>query len=324
MQTAIRRVCRLIGVRGGLLPARIVRMILSHSATRFWPAVFCMLAGIPPAHAQDAVSLQARHEILRDQMAANPYRRPIQIESSQRTGNLDGDSYALVEQPFAVAGPALQGMDHWCDILILHLNIKRCRASTGEAGDILSLSIGGKHDQLSTESSVVNFRYQESKSGGDYLQVMLDAGTGPLDTSDYRIVLEATAVDVGSTFLHLSYTYAYGVMARLAMQSYLATIGRNKVGFTSTGMTSDGEPIHIRGMRGVVERNTMRYYLAIEAYLGALSVPAPEQTDKRLNDWYTAIERYPQLHELERDEYLRLKHAELRSQHVPGPTAARN
>ena len=73
--------------------------------------------------------------------------------------------------------------------------------------------------------------------------------------------------------MHLSYSYDYGVAARVAMQGYLATIGRDKVGFSVVGTQADGQPVYIGGTRGVVERNTMRYYLAIEAYLGALSLP---------------------------------------------------
>jgi len=107
--------------------------------------------------------------------------------------------------------------------------------------------------------------------------------------------------------------------ARIAMQSYLATIGRNKVGFSVTGRTADSQPVYMGGMRGVVERNTMRYYLAIETYLGALSVPASQQVEKRLNAWHAGVERYPvQLHELERDEYLAMKRKEIRRQQQPG------
>ena len=103
--------------------------------------------------------------------------------------------------------------------------------------------------------------------------------------------------------------------ANVAMQGYLATIGRNKVGFSVVDHTDDGQPIYIGGMRGVVERNTMRYFLAIEAYLGALTTAPQERLEKRLNDWFTGIERYPrQLHELERDEYLDMKHKEIQRQ----------
>ena len=55
----------------------------------------------------------------------------------------------------------------------------------------------------------------------------------------------------------------------------------------------------------------MRYYLAIEAFLGAESAPPQERLEKRLRAWFAAIERYPrQLHEMERGEYLVMKRRE--------------
>jgi hypothetical protein len=126
----------------------------------------------------------------------------------------------------------------------------------------------------------------------------------------------------GKTFIHLSYSYAYGLVGRLAMQAYLGTTGRNKVGFTVAGTQTDGQPLHIGGMRGVVERNTMRYHLAIEAFLGALSEPPQAQLEKRLHDWFAAIERYPlQLHEMEQAAYLDMKRKEYRRQQAEPPEA---
>ena len=145
----------------------------------------------------------------------------------------------------------------------------------------------------------------------------LDADEGPLGTRNYRIVLEAVPAEGGQTFIRFSYSYSYGMVGRLAMQSYLGTIGRNKVGFTVLGTDADGQPRYIGGMRGVVERNTMRYYLAIEAFLGALSAPPQARVEKSLNDWFAAIERYPrQLHEMERGDYLDMKRREYSRQQV--------
>ena len=73
-------------------------------------------------------------------------------------------------------------------------------------------------------------------------------------------------------------------------------------------------------LRGVVERNTMRYYLAIEAYLGSLSAPPAEQQERRLRDWFAATERHArQLHEMERDEYLTMKRNEVQRQRALQP-----
>jgi hypothetical protein len=123
----------------------------------------------------------------------------------------------------------------------------------------------------------------------------------------------------------MSYSYAYGMAARMAMQGYLATVGRDKFGFSITGKSDVGKPVYIDGVRGVVERNTMRYYLAIEAYLGALSTPPADQTEKRLRDWFDAVERYPQqLHELDRNEYLDMKRREVQRQQATAKAAKPN
>jgi hypothetical protein len=68
-------------------------------------------------------------------------------------------------------------------------------------------------------------------------------------------------------------------------------------------------------MRGVAERNTMRYYLAIDAYLDSIALPAPQQLEKRLQAWFDATEKYPrQLREVDREAYLRMKRDEVRRQ----------
>lgn len=286
-------------------------------------ALFCTLVGLPPAHAQDATSLKARHAALRQQLASNQFQRPLYLESSQSSGDIKGDIYALVEQPYAMVAPALQDIGHWCDILILHLNVKSCRVSSPKAGKTLSLHIGRKFDQPLADAYLFEFLYKAVAAMPDYLRMVLNAEEGPLGTSRYRIVLEVVELDVKRSFLHLSYSYAYGMAARVAMQGYLATVGRDKVGFSIARSNANGQPIYIGNMRGMVERNTMRYYLAIEAYLGALSAPPPAQLEKRLNAWYAGIERYPvQLHDLERGEYLDMKRKEILRQQALGLAAA--
>ena len=104
------------------------------------------------------------------------------------------------------------------------------------------------------------------------------------------------------------------------MNAYLATTGRRKVGFTVVGTRANGEPEYIRGIRGVVERNTVRYYLAIDACLGALDAPPAEQLERRLEGWFDGAERYSrQLHELDREDYFELKRSEYSRQQEAAP-----
>ena len=83
------------------------------------------LAAAGPVQAQDAAALNARDAALSGALSNNPFQRPLVLESSERDDGLRGDIHARVEQPFAVVGPALQGIDRWCDILVLHLNVKQ-------------------------------------------------------------------------------------------------------------------------------------------------------------------------------------------------------
>jgi hypothetical protein len=115
----------------------------------------------------------------------------------------------------------------------------------------------------------------------------------------------------------MRYAYQFGFEARLAMDAYLATTGSGKVGFTRIDAPGEAQPRYIGGMRGVVERNTIRYFLSVDAYLAALSAPPPQRLDVSLDRWYTATERYPrQLHEVDRATYLAMKHREYQRQQV--------
>ncbi len=99
------------------------------------------------------------------------------------------------------------------------------------------------------------------------------------------------------------------------MKLYLATAGRGKRGFTVIEGLDSAEPQFIGGPRGAIERNTMRYYLAIDSYLGTRGAPAPERLALSMKRWFDATERYPeQLHEIERADYLEMKRSEYRRQ----------
>jgi hypothetical protein len=274
-------------------------------------AAAMLCAGAALAQAGDADNLRAKYAELRPQLSNNQFHKPLYLDSSEAGDSLTGDVYALIDHPFATAAAALSGPGEWCEILFLPFNTKYCRVSAGEQGSVLNVRIGRKADQPVDEAYPVAFSHRVAAQTAEYLQVQLGAEKGPLGTRNYRIVLEAVPVEKGRTFIHLSYSYGYGTMGRVAMQLYLGTTGRDKVGFTVAGTQADGQPQHIGGMRGVIERNSMRYYLAIEAFLGALSAPPQAQFEKRLRDWFVATERYPrQLHEMEQTAYLEMKRRE--------------
>ena len=264
------------------------------------------LALTVPVQAQDAQGLRARHAALRAELANNPFGRPLYVESSENSGEHKGAIYAVIEQPFKHVGAALRRAGQWCDVLILQANVKKCESSNSGA-EALSMFIARKPTDPAERAQRVDFSYAVPAAGADYLRVTLNSLQGPFDT-DYRIRLEAAPLDPNRTFLHHAYTYTLRGAARMGMQVYLASSGRDKVGFSVVDRTREGQPVQVGGMRGVVERNTMRYYLALEAYLGTLEAPAAERMEQRLRAFHAGLERYPrQLHEMELAEYLDIK-----------------
>ena len=257
-------------------------------------------------------ALRDRYQSMGPQLERNVFGRKLSLRSNEAADRLSGDVYAVIDHPFSEVERALKQPAVWCDILMLHLNTKHCAVQPGGGrGTTVAVAVGRKFDQPLDSAQRIAFSYRIGAATADYLDVRLDAAEGPMSTRNYRIVLEATPVDSRQTFIHLGYAYAYGTAARLAMKGYLATLGSDKVGFTTVpaaGEASGGKPALIGGVRGVVERNTMRYYLAIDAYLDA---PGPQGREKRLGEWFDDTERYaPQLHEVERADYLQMKRSE--------------
>jgi hypothetical protein len=225
---------------------------------------------------------------------------------------VNGEAYAVLDHSFSRASAALSDPAQWCEIMLLPFNTKQCVSSAASSdAPAIAVSVGRKYSTPLDSTHRLEFRFAPSVRAPDFMRVELTAPSGPFGTRDYRIVLELVPLDERRTFMHFGYSYAYGALARAAMQAYLSTIGANKVGFTR----EQGDLV--RGMRGVMERNTMRYLLAIEAYLRALSAPERDRPARMVDDWFAAVERHPrQLHELTREEYVPMKLADYERMHA--------
>ena len=227
-----------------------------------------------------------------------------------------GEVYSVANHPYSRLVQALRSPRNWCDLALLHLNIKTCTYERQDTSEWLTFYSGRKFYEPPEKAYALRYRFRLEAAHDDYFRATLAAETGPFDSSDYRIEFEAIPLGDGS-FVHLHYGYRPSLLTRLATGGYLATLGQRQGGVSaSLGEERDGKPILVGGVRGIVERNAMRYYLAIQAFLESLEMrrrrSAPEQ---RFQRWFDLTERYPaQLHELERAEYLQYKRQELRQQ----------
>ncbi|HEY3046181.1 MAG TPA: hypothetical protein VGJ72_01785 [Polaromonas sp.] len=266
-----------------------------------------------PSTETSTSALLEKHATLAEALTQNQYRRPLFLESSESTNTVSGHAYAVLDSPFNTVSATFKSPAKWCEVLILHLNTKYCRASADTSPSTLMMSIGKKTAQPLNDAFALEFNYRLVDASSNYMAAQLHAVKGPLGTSNYRIELQAVSLPGGKTFMHLGYSYSYGTASRLAMLAYLATLGRGKLGFTQ--IQQDQKSVYVGGMRGAIERNTMRYYLAIEAYLASLEQPPAQQFNARLQHWFDATEEYAlQLHEVDKSSYVTMKKDEYQRQ----------
>jgi hypothetical protein len=265
--------------------------------------VALLIALFEPADGSD--SLRSTFETLRPRLASSAFGRPLILESSEADSRVRGDVFSVVNHSFRAVTAGLDTPGEWCEVLILHLNVKSCDTSQTGKESSLQLSLGTKRGSRADGGQRLAFRFRVVEASADRLRVTMQADDGPLGTHDYLLSLEATPTAPDQSFVHLAYAYSFSATARLAMSGYLHTLGENKVGFTVAGRGVDGQPVYVGGVRGALERNTMRYYLGMETFLASAAMRPPGNRRWRLSAWFDATEKYArQLHELTKDEYL--------------------
>jgi hypothetical protein len=260
----------------------------------------------------DGPGLRAMHTSIASELARNALGEPIVIRSRESTRQAEGHAYAVLDLPFSEVAAVLGDRSQWCELLMLHLNNKYCRTTDEQGVPRVELYVGAKREQSVRSATRLRFAWLPPLVRADHAAARMVAPDGPYDTRDYSLVVEAAPIEASRTFLHVGYTFAYGSASHFAMHLYLGTIGRDKEGFTLEAASADDTgPRHVGGMRGVVERNVVRYVFAIRSHLATAQLPAARRLDARLESWFDATQRHPrQLHEVDREDYVRMKRNE--------------
>jgi hypothetical protein len=271
-------------------------------------SLFCALtAPAQQASPDPAAPLRARYLALIEALEQSAIQPGLHVESVESSRAPRGDAYAVIQYPFTTVADAFTKPANWCESLILHLNVQYCHASNDLGRSLLSAAVGKKTNQPLDDTHRINFVYKVVSSSADFMRVELAAKEGPLGTGNYLIALELIPLDGERAFMHIQYSYTQGFLARVATSAYFATRGRDKVGFT--WVKDDDEPPRlVRGIRGALERNTMRYYLAFDAYLHTLERPAQQRFEASIERWFGDTERFArQLREVRHDDYIAMK-----------------
>ncbi len=275
--------------------------------------IFSITAFSNPA--PEVLLLQQSYRSMSDSLSHSKLLRPLQISSNESVDHLSGDLYGTVHYGLATLNTAVSESERWCEMMLLLSNSKSCRFNPGSKDGRLQVSMSGSKTADTAGGKTTEFTLQVTTSTVEYLDAALQAVEGPMGTHNISLRLQAIPLSETSTFFHLHYSYDTSWLGRIAMQAYLQTAGRGKVGFSmNSGVQVIGD-VHIDGARGVIERNTMRYFLGMDCAMAYTTQKSPQRFNSMAACWYEQVEKYPlQLHEMQRNEYLQMKFDQYRQQ----------
>jgi len=284
------------------------------SRHNFLQIIFLLLLVTVPTYVSGNQLLD-RYEQIETELEENNYGIPVYILSNGENSTMQGEIYGIIDHPYQTVRASLTSSRNWCDIVPLHLNIKACTYQHLNGSDRLTFYTGRKYYEKADDVYQIAYIFTLTQDSGDFFQANLTAEKGPMGTSQYNIQAQAIPLANSKTFIHFSYSYKYNLLTEIGMNTYLATLGSDKVGFSIIEEDEDGQPIYIDGILGVIERNSVRYYFSIKSYLDTLTINSIDRFESRLNKWFDLTEDFKQqLYELDRKDYLEYKRLELKDQ----------
>lgn len=262
--------------------------------------------GAEPAADQEAL-LQSKLPRIQ-QAPGTPFAVPVFLESVETGSSSAVDIYGTVNSPFETLRKELLQPVHWCDITVLHTNVRACTWRNEADSAHLTLYMVKKNTRPIGDASQMQYRFRVEAQRETYLDIRITAEEGPYSTREHVFRFEATPWGADKSLIHLRYSYSYSTFGYIGMKSYFALFSRGHVGFSVTGMDDENKPVYVSGLKGAIERNIMRYYLGILAYMDTLRFPEEQQFEQRISRWFALTELHRrQLHALERKDYLHHK-----------------
>jgi len=281
-------------------------------------ALLPLLLWLPPLPGWGAEDIRLRfstyYQELQEDARRGPFGFPLHLHAEERQDLVRAEIHGILDHPFRTVGGTLTRPVSWCEFLPLNLNIKACTFQAQAPETILTLYIGGKSFQTPEAAARQPYRFQVRARERGYVAIALNALEGLLGTKAHLLEIEAAGV-AGRTVVLLRSAYEPSAASKLLTTIYLATLARSKVGFSGAPNGPAGQGGFVKGEQGLIERNAMRYYLLLKAFLDTQGLPSGHQFEARLDVAYDLMDRYPaQLHEMEKPEYLDVKRRERENQ----------
>lgn len=284
---------------------------------RLLSGLFCLSVSVSALASPEREQLIAHYEHL---LASYQLAKSLTLSSRTSNERLSADIYGVIRQDYQLLQQRMQQPAVWCEFLTLHLNIKACLVEQQKNQTRVIVFAGRKYYQAPENSDRVNYLFKRKATANDMITIELSADSGPMGTSDYLIRLRATGLakrkgEEKSSLIHVHSGYTSSTLSRWGTAAYLSTLGRNKVGFSLKGYDDKKQPIYVGGIKGIIERNAMRYYLALTSLFANFSLPEVERQNKQIEHWFDQTSLYHrQLYEMPKEEYLHIKQREYANQ----------
>ena len=197
----------------------------------------------------------------------------------------------------------------------LNLNIKACLYENNAKKKIITFYAGRKFYQTPDEAEPMQYAFAVESLEKDYIRVVLQAEEGPYGTRDYNITVQAMPIGESATLIQVHSAYTTSLWSRMGTGLYLATLASDKEGFTIADYDKNRQPRYVKGVKGIIERNTVRYYFSLLALLDTQEQPPAQRFDLMLNTWFDMTQQHKrQLYEMDKAEYLSAKQRERQNQ----------
>ena len=269
---------------------------------------FFLVQGIAHANIIGPAEVQKLYALVKSSLDSTIPVEPYYLEGEKVKNIESGEAAYYLPLGVEKVANFLSSLENWCEIMSLHINVKACTYS--EKNSAMTVYMGRKFYQDPEEAYGLTYEFKTIRNE-EYFAVVAVAKDGPLRTSDYHIEVEIISIDNNQSFGRIYVSNRRSWISSTAMNLYLATKGRNKKGIRVVDHDDGGNPIYSSGEAGVAERNLLRYYFAFTAFFNEIEEIDPDKRhEKQLAYWFDQTERYPQLYEMSREDYISGKRRE--------------
>ena len=152
---------------------------IARRTTGFAAVALVALGTAGSAIGQSTDALAVRHAAWQQTVSHDAAGPGLAITSDAAGERMRGDIDGMLPAPFATFAAHVASPSDWCEIALLHLNVKTCTHEHGADGDTVTFYSGSKRFETPERAYALRYRFRVEAMRADYIAVALTAATGP-------------------------------------------------------------------------------------------------------------------------------------------------